>query len=207
MLTISSDTLPNTTLSYLAFRVSFQETLERLCLARSLRDDSDEEFGYLTEVPFFHSVPPQVQMDLLADTWRKHCLRTQVQANLVDESVVYSVCETAALIAESEPTVITHCLISGPRLVDDPVDGELSSKLRDLHLALSSEGEFLLISQFEDMHPDEARMLKQQFDLDVSRLDDMFDILGRWSVSKTFYKNLEGLLSDREIERVVSIVG
>ncbi len=207
MLTISTDTLPNSGLSYLAFRISFQETLERLVLARSIQQDTDGSFGYLTEVPFFRSVPPQVQLDLLADTWRKHTVRRRIQASLIDESVVYAVCETAATIAETEPTVITHCLISGPRAVGLTIDNSLSSELRNLHLALSNEGDFLLISQFEDMHPDEATLLKQQFEIDESRMEQMFEVLGRWFISKYCYRNLEGLLSDREIARVASILG
>ena len=207
MLKICSDTLPNSSLSYLAFRVSFQETLERIALSKQIQDDENECFGFLTEVPFLKAVPPHVQLDLLAATWNKHTANRRIKANLVDEAVVYATCETAARISEREPTVITHCLISGTMNANISVDELLPTELRNLHLSLSNEGDFLLISQFEDMHPDEARDLKQQFKLDESRLKVMFDALGRWTISKRFFKNLNGLLSDREIARTAAVLG
>ncbi|NOX56773.1 MAG: hypothetical protein GXP27_20490 [Planctomycetes bacterium] len=100
MLVVAGEVLPNNVLSYLAFRVTFLETLERLALARQVGDeDEEEEFGFLTEVPFLSAVPPHVQLDLLAETWRKHSVRRRVSATLLDEAVVYAVCETAAHIA------------------------------------------------------------------------------------------------------------
>ena len=206
MLTICTDTLPNSELSYLAFRVSFQETLERIVLSKQMQDEY-EGFGYLTEVPFLRSVPPHIQLELLSETWRKHVAKQRFTASLVDESIVYAVSETAAQIAEKEPTVITHCLISGPRQLAVPISAFLAAELRNLHLSLSNNGDFLLISQFEDMHPDEARKLKRKFGLNTSKLDRMFDVLGRWTMSDKFIENLDGLLTDREISRTAVVLG
>ena len=69
MLTICSDPLPRTDLTYAAFRASFHETLERLVLSRQFDQDPWQAFGFLTQVPFLKSVPPQVQLDLLSETW------------------------------------------------------------------------------------------------------------------------------------------
>lgn len=206
MLAICADTLPNSALSYLAFRVSFQETLERVALSKQINDGC-ECYGYLTEVPFLRTVPPHVQLDLLAETWSKHVSKRRFEADLIDESVVYAVAETAAQIAEKEPTVITHCLISGPLKSEVSVDELLPAELRNLHLSLSNDGDFLLISQFEDMHPDEARKLKRKFGLDASKLDRMFEVLARWAISDSFIKNLDDLLTDREIARTATVLG
>jgi hypothetical protein len=65
MLSIASDILPQTCISYVAFRIAFCETLERITLAKQVGGHIDG-FGYLTEVPFLGSVPPQIQLDLLA---------------------------------------------------------------------------------------------------------------------------------------------
>ena len=90
MLAICTDTLPQTCLSYLAFRLSFLETLERIAMARQIGDDELDCFGYLTEVPFLRSVPPHVQLDLLAETWSKHVACERIDADLVDEAVIYT---------------------------------------------------------------------------------------------------------------------
>ena len=206
MLVVAGEVLPNNVLSYLAFRVAFLETLERLALARQVGDE-DEEFGFLTEVPFLSAVPPQVQLDLLAETWRKHSVPRRVSATLLDEAVVYAVCETAAHIAEDDPRLVERCMACGPRAGRFVADEYLSTALRNLHLSLPSEGDFLLISQFEDMPPSEARRLKQELRLDEERLQPLFDALGRWNISAGFLRNLRGLFSDREIARTAAILG
>jgi hypothetical protein len=157
MLTISSDTLPQTQLSYLAFRVAFHETLERIALANQFGDDDCDCYGFLTEVPFLRGVPAHVQLDLLAETWSRHVAREQFTASLVDESVVYAACETSARLVEEEPEYVAHLMKGGPYDVEREVDHSLACELRTLHLNLSNDGDFLLISQFEDLDPDEAR--------------------------------------------------
>ena len=110
-------------------------------------------FGFLTEVPFLRAVPPHVQLDLLAETWCKHASTEKFVANLVDESVIYAACETSARIVEQEPHVITRYLAGGPQQVSPKADSLLAGELRALHLNLASDGDFLMISQFEDMPP------------------------------------------------------
>lgn len=206
MLFIAGERLPRSDLTYLAFRVAFQETLERIVLSRQV-DDGKEIFGFLTEVPFLSGVAPHVQLDLLADTWSRHSSRRRHHATLIDESVVYAVCETAARIAGDEPTVITHCMITGPKSCSVEVDGFLPGELRNLHLGLANEGDFLLISQFEDLEPDESADLKEQFRLDLKRLDEMFEVLGRWYVQPQLTARLDGLLTEREAQRADYVIG
>lgn len=114
MLTITT-LLPNNTLSYLAFRIACLDTLERIVLARQFNPEAAEGFGYLTEVPFLRAVPPQVQLDLLSETWQKHLHRERFEGDLVDESVLFAVCETAARVAEQESPQFKTWGTSGPR--------------------------------------------------------------------------------------------
>jgi len=206
MLTISTDTLPQSCLSYVAFRVSFLETLERISLAQQVGSYGTDSFGFLTEVPFLRTVAPHVQLDLLAETWSKHVANVPVEATLLDESVVYAVCETSSRLVENEPETIDRFLEGGPLDVDLTVDHFLAPELRGLHLNLSNEGDFLMISQFEDMLPAEARRLKKKFGLSEERLETMFEILGRWTMSADFLNYLEGLLTGKEIVRAVMIL-
>ena len=207
MLTISTDTLPQSCLSYLAFRIALHETLERIALAVQVGEDAHECYGFLTEVPFLRTVPAHVQLDLLAETWTKHMAPESFTANLVDESIVYAACETAARIVEEEPEEIERFLDGGPLDVQVAVDDSLASELRGLHLNLSNEGDFLMISQFEDLPPAEARKLKREFGIEESRLDAMFDVLGRWSISPDFLSNLSGLLTGQEVLQAVAVFG
>lgn len=205
MLIIGGQPVPRNDLTYLAFRVAFQETLERIVLSHQLQDGS-EIFGFLTEVPFLRGVAPHVQLDLLAETWQRHRSRRRMPGSLVDESVIYAVCETAARIAEDEPAVITHCLLTGPKNSRVHVDGFLPGELRNLHLTLATDGDFLLLSQLEDMPPEQAAETRQQFQLDAARIEEMFEVLGRWSISPDLGSRLDGLTTEREIIRTRTVI-
>ena len=207
VLTISNDVLPQNRLCYLAFRISFRETLERLALADQMGCDPHEPFGFLTEVPFLRTVPAHVQLDLLAATWAKHVAAEPLAADLVDEAILYAVCETSARVAETEPEIIEDYLAGGPRDVFASGDLLLASDLRGVHLDLNSEADFLLVSQFEDLPPEQAAQLKSKFGISDLKLEPMFDVLGRWYLSPEFLGNLTGLLTGPEVLKTVRILG
>ncbi len=207
VLTISNDVLPQSSLCYLAFRIAFRETLERIALADQVGCDPHEAFGFLTEVPFLRNVPAHVQLDLLAATWAKHVACESVAADLVDEAVLYAVCETSAHIVETEPEILETYLSGGPLEIVPSADPLLASELRALHLNLASEGDFLLISQFEDLPPDDAAALKPKFGITDEKFEPMFDVLGRWYLSPEFLGNLTGLLTGREVLKTVRVLG
>lgn len=205
MLSIATDILPQTCISYVAFRIAFCETLERLTLAKQVGGHVDG-FGFLTEVPFLHAVPPQVQLDLLAETWAKHLSERPEEATLLDESVIYAVCETSSQLVDHQPKTVGSFLKNGPLEVTMPPDHHLATELQGLHLNLSNAGDFLMISQFEDMPPDEGRELKQQFGMQESRLEILFEVLERWHPKPSFLSNLQGLLMPHEIERTSRVL-
>ena len=207
MLRIANDTLPHGVLCYTAFRIAFGETLERIALHDRADGDPHAEFGFLTEVPFLRGVPAHVQLDLLAETWSKHQDHDARPADLIDESVIYAACETAARVCEYDPHATVRYLSGGPTDVTLEVDPLLAEELRAFHTNLDSEGDFLLISQFEDVPPVEARELKAKFGLDPERLEPLFDVLAHWHLSPDFLGNLSGLMTGQEILRAVRVLG
>jgi hypothetical protein len=200
MLSIASDILPQTCISYVAFRIAFCETLERITLAKQVGGHIDG-FGFLTEVPFLQAVPPRVQLDLLAETWSKHLSESPEEATLIDESVIYAICETSSHLVHHQPKTVRAFLKGGPLEVDLKVNDQLATELQSLHLNLSNAGDFLMISQFEDMPPQEAGPLKLQFGMEQARLEAMFEVLGRWHPRPSFLGSLQGLLLPKEIDR------
>lgn len=206
MLNICDASLPNTSLSYLAFRVACLDTLERMVLARQFDPEISEGIGFLAEVPFLRAVAPQVQLDLLSETWHKHVCGEVVESTLVDESVIYAVCETAARAAEQDRAQMRAWAESGPRRISISSKPSLPEKLRQLHFSLPNEGDFLLISQFEDLSPFEGLSLKAEFGMEPSKGEPMFDVLGRWHVTPGFAGRLDGLLTDREVAQAVAAV-
>ncbi len=206
MLNICDATLPNTSLSYLAFRVACLDTLERMVLARQFDPEISEGIGFLTEVPFLRAVAPQVQLYLLSETWQKHLSGELVESTLVDESVIYAVCETAARAAEQDRSQMRAWAEAGPRRISVSSKPSLPENIRQLHLSLPNEGDFLLISQFEDLSPFEGLSLKAEFGMEPTKCEPMFDVLGRWHVTPGFAGRLTGLLTDREVAKAVAAV-
>lgn len=208
MLQIATDTLPQSLLSYVAFRVALRQTAEALSHQGSALWESTAQSGhdFLAEVPFLKEVPPQIQLDLLAETWDRHISRETFTASLVDEAVVYAVCEFTAQLAEHDPERITWCLRGGPLDVTVPVDHHLSAELRALYLNLSNEGDFLLISQFLDLPPDEASDWKSRLGLDEARIGTLFDVVGRWHPTPELLGNLQGLVSVGEAPRLARLL-
>ena len=207
MLRIETETLPDVDLAYVALRLSFFETLERISLAGQLGVAGEGSYGYLAEVPFLRNVAPQVQLDLLLECWQKLRSHESHAASLVDEAVLYAACETGARIAESDEEFLKRFLSSGPRLLPSGWNGSLADELRFLHLNLPNDGNFLLISQFQDVDPDEAMRLKKSFGLETSSCDDLLDVLGRWHVSPRFREHAGGLLDADELDVAQSILG
>lgn len=206
MLKICHSPLPQSLLSYVAFRVAFRETFERLSLHKRHSGDAANAYGYLCEVPFLREVPAQVQLDLLAATWHKHLSRETHSADLVDESVIYAVCEAAARLVEHDPDVFARHMRGGPLDLAVPVDAYLARELRLLYLELPNDGDFLLISQFLDLEPEESIQQKLEMGVDPKKLGPMFDILGRWHVSPQFLPRLKGLLTESELGQVAAIL-
>jgi hypothetical protein len=207
MLKISQLPLPQSLLSYVAFRVAFCETFERLCYHRVHSNrSSPDAYGYLGEVPFLREVPAQVQLDLLATTWQKHLSREPFSADLVDESVVYAVCEAAARLLESNPEVFAKHMRGGPIDLAVPVDVYLARELRLLYLEMPNDGDFLLVSQFLDLSPDESVQQKLEMGVDPKKLGPMFEVLGRWHTSPQLLARLKGLLTEHELQQVAEMI-
>ena len=107
MLIICADIVPQTKLSYLAFRLAAYETFKLVEFAQQSGQEFRDPYGYLTEVPFLREVAPQVQLSLLAETWAKLNSPLREHATLLDESVLYAVSETAARMMEQIPELFT----------------------------------------------------------------------------------------------------
>ncbi|QDT46850.1 hypothetical protein Pan258_08700 [Symmachiella dynata] len=207
MLHINQQKLPRTVLSYLSFRMSGVATLQFIELSRQLPDVDLESQGFLTEVPFLREVPPHVQIELLAETWSKHVAEKPYEASLLDESVIYAACETASYIVQNNPELVPSLLSGGPLEAQIDVGQELAESLQKLHLNLANEGDFLLISQFMDMPPEECQEWKQRYGLEDADIEPMFDALARWNISPSVEQNLSGLFSPNEIRRMLPLLG
>ncbi len=197
MLQIAHDRLPQSLLSYVAFRVALRRTWNAIVAgerpAHFFRDP--EQPGYLAEVPFLRETSPAVQLEVLARTWRRHIQTDVVHADLLDEAVLYAACEFTAACAEHDPLTVTSCLRDGPLDLTVPVDTNLASDLRQLYLQLSNDGDFLLVGQFLDMPPEESAEWKRKLGVAPEAIEPFFDVLSRWRARPETLDQLQGLIT------------
>ena len=206
MLIICADTVPQSKLTYLAFRLAAFETFKLIEFAQQSGQDFRDPYGYLTEVPFLREVAPQVQLSVLAETWAKLNSPRREHATLVDESVLYAVCETSARMLEQIPELFHSFTETGPVRFPSPPDKTSINELRAIHLDLANEGDFLLVSQFLDLDPTEAGNYKKQFRMSDQYLEPLFDVVGRWHISADTRSRFAGLFNNEELDELMPIL-
>ena len=207
MLQIGRTTLPRIPLVYVAFRNAMLDTAERMSLAQQMGTVDCRPLGYLTEVPFLKRCAPQVQIDVLLETWRKHLSPSRHVGTLLDEAVVYAVCESTARMVEREAHVVSRLLDGGPLAHTPPLTSSLAERLRKLHLELDGDGDFLLVSQFEDIPPEEAEPLRKKFGLSLDRTAALEEPLERWRMRPSWPTLTRGLMNPSEKTRLAVQIG
>jgi hypothetical protein len=197
----------NIELAYLAFRISFRETQERILLARQFSGTPREGFGYLTEVPFFKQVSPEVQLDLLARAWARFSSGETHPESLLEEAVAFAACERAiwCLGGENSHTIARY-LRSGPISIAGRTRNEWQSLLWSFQLEVSPRADFLLIGEIADLAPDEAEFWRNDWGISSDQIDPLFEVLAEWRSSPRLYDRLAGLLTPREIEAVRNLL-
>jgi hypothetical protein len=163
-------------------------------------------FGYLTEVPFLVQVAPQVQLDLLLETWHRHLSTTEYEATLLDEAVVYAAAETAARLARNDRPALKRFAETGPVACQFRVNLSLARRMVRLHQELTRDADILLLTQFLDLPPREARTLKVEFGLRPKDCAPLFEALGQWTVSPGLEQRANELLTETEASTAATIL-
>lgn len=205
MIKYASRTLPYSERVYIALRVAFLETQERLLLAGQLQLDGHRSFGYLTHVPFLKSVPAQVQLDLLLGLWDRHLAKETFSANYLDEAILYAACETTSQLIRQHPVRAGELIERGPLASTVSLSSSLADQVQQLHLDLAPEGHFLLLSQFQDIPPEKAQEYKRQYGISDGMCDSLFEAMSRWHVSPGYADRAVGLLTETEIAALAQI--
>ncbi|HWL10270.1 MAG TPA: hypothetical protein VNQ76_17835 [Planctomicrobium sp.] len=140
------------------------------------------------------------------ETWAKHLTPIPHQATLLDESIIYSICESAARLIRTETDIARRFLHRGPIECSSSVDKILADQLQKLQTQFVQDGLFLLLSQFQDIPPLQAVPLKQEYGLTEDSCECLIEVLGRWYVSTEMLPLADGLLTRVEIEQLGSLL-
>ena len=199
MLTGSHDDihLPQTDLTYAAFRLAVIDTLIQIEMAQQA-PGGPEPVGYLDEVPVLAAVAPAVQVDLLADTWARHRSAEPHRASLLDAAVIYAACQTAARIVEEQPELAGSHLATGPLACDLPIDRGLPERFQSLFESFWSDVDFLTLEHLADTDPAKAGRIKKVMGISNNQIKKLEAALGRFHARPQVLTRLEGLLTEPE---------
>jgi hypothetical protein len=192
--------LPQSDLAYVGFRLAALDTLCMMDICHGLDDEDDVPFGYLAEVPFLAQVAPVVQVDLLADVWRRHREVTLHEASLLDAAVVYAAFHAAGRMINDEPGVARQWLKSGPRRVRCQLGSRVHQRFEDLFFEFWDDVDFLSVEELQDLTPERARAVREMMSLHDGAFEQMEEVLMRYRASADVLTNLEGLLTGPEIQ-------
>jgi hypothetical protein len=192
--------LPQNDLVYVAFRVCFFDVFSELEMQQDIELDEEWNSGFLTHVPFFASVPPVVQLDLLAEVWAKHHSPELIPAKLLNAAILWSIFDDAGRIGlEIWEGDLTTVLEDGPRRVEVIMDDSLAEQWQEMFDVFWDDYDFLSLSDMLDTPPERARMVRSLLMIPEDWVDEMFDVLPRFRASPSITENLRGLLTDGEI--------
>lgn len=207
MLQFGHHLLPQSLLTYVAFRTALRNTWDQLDCAVTGLIPLDESVGFLGEIPFLRETALHIQLDVLAEVWHKHSSSKTWTADLLDRCTVFAACEYTARLAVEQPLRIAWALRNGPFEISVAHEPQLAERLRALHQSWSPQQELRLFEQSLDWPPVEAQQLKQILGWSPAHLELLFEPLGRWHVSSQLLNHLQGLITEAEGQRLARRVG
>ena len=188
--------LKNSFLTYVAFRVAALSTFEILSGKRPNPNPSDH--GYLSELPLLREVAPQVQLELLAETWKKGCESKLYPPTIVDECVLHSAFERTGEMVLSQPITAKRLMSGGSRDMLGVSLSWLPVRLRTLQLTLPLP---TAIDAAQVRESVESGRVPGYNGIPVGPTprDQLFEVLGRWRVNRNLAWGFDGLLTTSEI--------
>ena len=192
--------LAQSDLTYVGFRLAALDALCQMDICHGLDDEDDVIFGYLLEVPFLAQVAPVVQVDLLADVWRRHRDKALHEASLLDAAVIYAAFNTAGRVINDEWKIARLWLKAGPQQVRCKLGGRAHRKLRNLFFDFWDDVDFLSLDELQDLTPEHASAVREMMRLQDGDFEQMEEVLMRCRASPAVLTNLEGLLTGAEIQ-------
>jgi hypothetical protein len=199
--------LPQGDLAYVGFRLAALDTLCQMEMSHGLDDEDGVPFGYLAEVPFLAQVAPVVQVDLLADVWRRHREEAPHEASLLDAAAVYAAFRTAGRVLSDEPKVARLWLKAGPRQVRGRLGSRARQRFWGLFFEFWDDVDFLSVGELQDLTPEHAKAVREMMRLPDGAFEQMEEVLTRYRASPAVLANLEGLLTGTEIEGLTAAYG
>lgn len=183
---------------YLAFRAAFVSTFDRVIAEFSIKS-SPPTSSFLDRLPLATGSAPQVQLDLLLQTWQK--LQTDPEElSVVDQCVCYCATDELAMFGETENHQMLSRISNGPKQVRGMEPMWLTSKLRIVQITWPfAVDSAVLLRDEQFLMADLDKKTRPTLNSGSSAL---LDVVGKWMVTPGIVSNASGLLTQTEQEEL-----
>jgi len=185
---------------YVACRVAFLRVFDSLLDEFIAAASEEGRRGYLDRLPMLAGTAPQVQIELLLQTWNS--LRTTEPRSLTIEEQVICFAVTSELAetsAEDDQRMIRRAA-RGPVQIDTGNLMWLASRVRLLQVTLPFAPQAAVLQIEQGIATDDLSEVREAGGVSSMALSGLMGVLSRWTVDDSLFQNAEGLLTETELE-------
>ena len=178
-------------LIYLSFRAAWLETLDAI-VDQTASIETGRPPGFLEQIPLFAGCAPQIQLELLFETWT--ALQKERPLEPVQQCVCYCALAELGRVGVLEHQRRLNDLAAGPIPSEMPDPLWLGAQMRTLLITLPVQ-----FQQFEavlELDRISEGLDDQSQDCELRR--EILEILGKWHVSNHILAASKNLLTTRE---------
>ncbi|MCH2201477.1 MAG: hypothetical protein MK102_05885 [Fuerstiella sp.] len=187
-------------LFYVACRVAFLKTFDNLLGESISSSPSIRSEGFLDRIPLLAGTAPQIQIELLLQTWQT--LRSETPRVLTIQEQVICLAITSELAhtgADDEDRMLGRAACGPIRVYPGDVTW-LASRVRVLQMMLPFAPQAAILQvesgiAAEDLHP-----VRTAGGVDQAAFAGLVNLLGGWTVSERIFVNARGLLTQTELD-------
>jgi hypothetical protein len=187
-------------LFYVACRVAFLRVFDSLLDEFISHSSSSRRPGFLERIPMFVGTAPQVQIELLLQTWQTLRSETPRPLTIEEQVICFGITSELAHTGVSDDKRMIHRAARGPVRVDAGDIVWLASRVRMLQILLPFAPQAAVLQVESGIAADDLIPVRTAGGVDEHTFTGLLNLLGNWTVNKSLFANAEGLLDSTEIE-------
>ena len=187
-------------LFYVACRVAFLRVFDCLLDEFISPPSSTRRPGFLERIPMFVGTAPQVQMELLFQTWQTLRSETPRPLTIQEQVICFGITSELAHTGVSEDKRMIRRAARGPVRVDAGDIVWLASRVRTLQMLLPFAPQAAVLQMESSIATDDLNPIRTAGGIDQQTFTSLLKLLGNWTINESLFANAEGLLDSAELE-------
>ena len=194
------DELNRNQLFYVACRVAFLRVFDSLLDEFISPSSSSQRSGFLERIPMFVGTAPQVQMELLFQTWQTLRSETPRPLTIQEQVICFGITSELAHTGLSDDKRMIRRAARGPVRVNAGEIVWLASRVRMLQMLLPFAPQAAVLQMESGIATDDLTPVRTAGGVDAQTFTGLLKLLGNWTVNDSLFANAEGLLDPTELE-------